>query len=131
MSAIHVDLAIRNLADPSRCRRAPFLVDTGVSACVIRLQRLEANGIAPGGQCAYELADGRQARIDVAVAQLDFMREFVGGTVVFGEAGTEPLLGVTASESMGVEVNHRNQELRNLSSVRSKKLCTSRRLDNR
>ncbi len=121
MGAIHVDVTIRNPADASRCWHGLFLVDTGATDCVVPRQHLEAIGVKPGGQRAYALADGCQARMDVAVAQIEFLDEFVGGTVVFGEARAEPLLGVTALASMGVEVDPRNQKLRKLSPVRLKR----------
>ena len=122
MGAIHVDVTIRNPADPSRSWRGPFLVDTGATDCVVPRQHLEAIGVTPDGQRAYALANGRQARMDVAVARIEFMDDLVGGTVVFGKADSEPLLGMTALESMGVEVVPRNQELRKLPAVRLKEL---------
>lgn len=39
----------------------------------------------------------------VTVAQVEFMGEFVGTTIAFGKPDTEPLLGVTALESAGIE----------------------------
>ena len=122
MGAIHVDVTIRNPADTSRCWRGPFLVDTGATDCVVPRQYLEAIGITPGGWRAYELADGRQVQMEVAVAQIEFTDTFVGGTVVFGQAGTEPILGVTVLQSMGVEIDPRNQDLRKLSAVRLKRM---------
>ena len=59
----------------------------------------------------YELAAGSEVAVDVAVAKIEFMGEFVGGTVIFGEADAEPLLGVTALESVGIEVDPVNQRL--------------------
>ena len=59
--------------------------------------------------------------MDVAVARIEFLDDIIGGTVVFGEPGTEPLLGVTALESMGVEIDPANQTLRKLSAVRLKR----------
>ncbi len=50
------------------------------------------------------------------------MGDFVGATIVFGEAGTEPLLGVTALESAGIELDPRNQTFRRLPSTRLKSL---------
>ena len=46
------------------------------------------------------------------------MGEWVGGTIVFGEEDAEPLLGVTALESVGIEVDPRNQTLHRLPSTR-------------
>jgi predicted aspartyl protease len=56
--------------------------------------------------------------MDITVGQIEFMGEFVGGTIVFGEANAEPLLGVTALESVGIEVDPHNQTLRRLPSTR-------------
>jgi len=109
MGSIHVDVTIRNPADTYRCWRGSFLVDTGTTDCVVPRQYFDAIRITPGGQRAYELADGRQARMDVAVAQIEFMDAFVGGTVVFGQADTEPILGLATLESMGVEIDPRTK----------------------
>ena len=50
--------------------------------------------------------------MDVTVGRIEFMDEFVGGTIIFGEADAHPLLGITALESMGVEVDPLDQTLR-------------------
>ena len=46
------------------------------------------------------------------------MGEIVGATIVMGEEGAEPLLGVTALESVGIEVDPLNQTLKRLPSTR-------------
>ena len=120
MGAIHVDVTIRNPADPSRSWRGPFLVDTGATDTVVPPECIDTVGLEPRAQRTYEMADGRSVRMNVAVAEIEFLDDYVGGMVVFGEPGTEPLLGVTALESMGVEVDPRNGELRKLSAVRLK-----------
>ena len=51
----------------------------------------------------------------VTMADVEFMGEIVGST---GDEGSEPLLGVTALESVGIEVDPRNQELTRLPFVR-------------
>ena len=51
------------------------------------------------------------------------MGETVGGTVIYGEANAEPLLGVTALESVGIEVDPLNQRLKRLPAVRLKGLA--------
>ena len=48
------------------------------------------------------------------------MGEIVGGTIIYGEPDTEPLLGVTALESVGIEVDPINQRLKRLPAVRLK-----------
>lgn len=118
MGAIHVDVTIRNPADPSRSWRGSFLVDTGATDTVVPPECVDAVGLKPRAQRTYKLADGRSVRMNVAGADIEFMNDYVAGLVVFGESGTDALLGVTALESMGVEVDPRNGELRKLSAVR-------------
>ncbi len=127
MGAIHVTVGIRNPAEPERVWEGLFLVDTGATDCLVPRQHLESIGLLPKGQRVYELADGSEIRMGVTVAQVEFMGEFVGATVVFGEPDAEPLLGLTALESVGIEVDPRNQTLKRLPAVRLKSLRTKSR----
>ena len=70
-------------------------MDTGAIDCLIPRQRLEAIGLSPKGHRTYTLADGSEVNMDVTVGEIEFMDEIVGGTIVYGEANAEPLLGVT------------------------------------
>ena len=118
MGATRVTVAIRNPAEPERVWEGLFLVDTGATDCLVPRQHLEAVGLVPEGRRRYGLADGSEIRLDIAVARIEFMGEFVGATVVFGEEDAEPLLGVTALESVGIEVDPLNQTLKRLPAVR-------------
>ena len=120
MGATHVTVTIRNLAEPHRTWEGLFLVDTGATDCLVPRQHLEAIGLKPQGQRLYELADGKSVRFDIAAARVEFMGEFVGATIIFGDEGAEPLLGVTALESVGIEVDPSNQTLKRLPAVRLK-----------
>ncbi len=122
MGATHVTALIRNPAEPDRTWEGLFLVDTGATDCLVPRQCLESIGLAPKGQRVYELADGSELRMDITVAQVEFMGEFVGATILFGDADTEPLLGVTALESVGIEVDPGSQTLKRLPAVRLKGL---------
>lgn len=118
MGTTHVTVAIRNPAEPERVWEGLFLVDTGAMDCLVPRQHLEAIGLFPLGQRIYGLADGKDLRMDVTVARIEFMGEVVGGTIAFGEENSEPLLGVTALESVGIEIDPHNQTLRRLPAVR-------------
>ena len=76
------------------------------------------NPAEPEGQRTYGLADGSDIRMDITVGRVEFMGEVVGATIVMGEEGAEPLLGVTALESVGIEVDPLNQTLKRLPSTR-------------
>lgn len=120
MGVIHVDVTIRNPADPLRSWRSRFLAGTGATNTVVPPECIEAAGLSPERRRTHLLADGRRIEADVAVAKVEFLGGLVGGTVVTGEPGTEPLLGLTALRSMGVEVDVARQELRKLPAVRLK-----------
>ena len=81
---------------------------------------LEAIGLVPKGHRTYELADGSELILDVTTADIEFMREIVGGTIIMGADDSEPLLGVTVLESVSIEVDPLNQRLRRLPAVRLK-----------
>ena len=122
MGATHVTVTIRNPADPDRTWEALFLVDTGATDSLAPRKHLEAIGLKPRGRRVYELADGSELVMQVTVAEIEFMGETVGGTVIYGNDDAEPLLGVTALESVGIEVDPVNQRLKRLPAVRLKGL---------
>ena len=122
MGATHVTVRITNPADPERYWEALFLVDVGATDSLVPKPHLEAIGLEPEGRRMYELADGSLKAMDAAVARIEFMGEIVGGTVIFGEADVEPLLGLTALESVGIEVDPVSQRLKRLPAVRLKGL---------
>ena len=122
MGATHVTVTIRNPADPERNWEALFLVDTGATDSLVPGKHLEAIGLEPRGRRIYELADGSELVLQVTVAEIEFMGETVGGTVIYGGDDAEPLLGVTALESVGIEVDPVNQRLKRLPAVRLKGL---------
>jgi clan AA aspartic protease len=126
VDATHVTCSVVNPADPTRRWDGLFLVDTGAIDCYVPGNRLRDIGIEPVGQRTYEMADGTEIALDIAVAQIEFMGEVVGATVIFGKDDTEPLLGVTALESVGIEVDPQSQRLKRLPAVRLKRLGRGR-----
>ena len=123
MGATHVTVRITNPADRERFWEGLFLVDTGATDSLVPRPHLEAIGLETRGRRTYELADGTELAVDVTVAEIEFMGEVVGGTVIFGAENVEPLLGVTALESVGIEVDPVNQRLERLPAVRLKGLA--------
>ena len=123
MGATHVTVRITNPAAPDRFWEELFLVDTGATDSLVPKPHLEAIGLKPKGKRVHELADGSQVAVDIAVAKIEFMGEFVGGTVIFGDTEAEPLLGMTALASVGIEVDPVNQRLKRRPAVRLKGLA--------
>ena len=76
---------------------------------------------SPRALCPFvALADGTEVVMEIGVASVEFMGEVVGATVIFGADGVEPILGVTALESAGMEVDPQTQRLKRLPAVRLK-----------
>ena len=74
------------------------LVDTGATYTWIPRDVLEGLGIVPEDQWPFVLADGREVLYPVAWINIR-MRDRVQPTiVVFGEPGSEPILGVVTLE---------------------------------
>ena len=117
MGATYVDATIRNPAAPARSWTGQFLVDTGAFDSLVPRQHLQAIGLAPVSHEQYVLADGSSIMMDTTVGQIEFEGKIVGGTIVFGDAHAEPLLGVTALESGGFEVDPRSQQLKRLPAI--------------
>ena len=120
MGIVQVTVTIRNPAEPDRSWDGLFLVDTGSTDCVAPGCALRAIGLAPKGRRTYELADGRRETVDITTADVEFMGEIVGGTIGFGPDDVEPILGVTALESVGIEVDPVSQRLKRRPAVRMK-----------
>ena len=95
-------------------------MDTGAIDCLAPANQLRAIGLEPRGKRTYELADGSEIVLDIGVATVEFMGEVVGATVIFGQDNAEPILGVTALESVGIEVDPQSQRLKRLPAVRLK-----------
>jgi clan AA aspartic protease len=120
MGATHVTATIRNPAQPDKTWEGLFLVDTGAVDCLVPGKHLRAIGVQPRRKRTCELADGTELKMDVGGAEVEFMGDITWATVIFGPDDAEPILGVTALESVGIEVNPQNQRLKRLPAVRLK-----------
>ena len=101
---------------------ALFLVDTGATDSLAPRSALLRAGIQPVGKTTYEHADGSVHEYAFGLAQIEFMGEVTAGRVIFGSDDVEPLLGVTALESVGIIVDPANRTLRRLPAVPLKRV---------
>jgi clan AA aspartic protease len=97
--------------------RANFLVDTGATDTFAPSAELRKIGIKPIGKMSYELADGSLEEYEFGLAEISFMGEITAGRVIFGPDNVEPLLGVTALESVGIIVDPTNRTLKRLPAI--------------
>jgi len=96
---------------------ALFLVDTGATDSMAPRSELTKAGIQPVGRTTYELADGSVHEYPFGLAQIEFMGEITAGRVIFGPDDMEPILGVTALESVGISIDPATRTLKRLLAV--------------
>jgi clan AA aspartic protease len=117
MGLVHVTVTLRATEKSRRKYEADFLVDTGATDCMAPASHLARVGIRRRGRMAYELADGSTVEFDFGLAEIEFMGELTSGRVIFGPDNCEPLLGVTALESVGITVDPATQKLKRLPAI--------------
>ncbi len=122
MGLIHVTVALRASEKSRKRYEASFLVDTGATDSMAPGKALKRAGIRPRGRMAYELADGTTVEYDFGLAEIEFMGELTSGRVIFGPDRCEPLLGVTALESVGIMIDPASRQLKRLPAIPLKRL---------
>ena len=127
MGLIHVPVLISRVNGIENVYQADFLVDTGATDSMAPAAELHRIGIIPVGRKVYELADGAWREYSFGLARIELMDEVTAGRVLFGPDGIEPLLGVTALESMGIAVDPASDTLRRLPAIPLKSAANGRR----
>ena len=117
MGLTKVTTKLTSFVAPESSYEAIFLVDTGATDSMAPADELEKIGVAREGRMVYELADGTVKEYAYGLVRIEFMGEVTAGRVVFGEAGSEPLLGVTALESVGIMVDPVHKTLKRLPAI--------------
>jgi len=117
MGLTKVTTRLTNLQGPQESYEEIFLVDTGATDCMAPRDELERIGVRPEGKTAYELANGTVKEYPYGLVRIEFMGEITAGRVIFGELGSEPLLGVTALESVGIMVDPTTKTLKRLPAI--------------
>ena len=90
MGATYVTVSIRNPADLDRCWEGLFRIDAGAIDSLVPGPHLDAIGLKPEGKRVYELADGNEVVMDVTIADIEFMGQIVGGTILYGAPDAHP-----------------------------------------
>jgi clan AA aspartic protease len=125
MGLTHVTVALSSPGGSDPPYESDFLVDTGATDTFAPGSELQKAGIRPLGKMAYELASGQVVEYEFGIAQIQFMGEITAGRVIFGPVGAEPLLGVTALESVGILVDPGNKTLKRLPAISLKSAADS------
>ncbi|MFN2572412.1 MAG: aspartyl protease family protein [Gemmatimonadales bacterium] len=87
------------------------LVDTGASYSWIPRDVLERLGARPDEDRVFVLADGREVRYPIAWVRVKIGERIQPTLAVFGDSGTEPILGAFTLEGFGLGVDPVNRRL--------------------
>jgi clan AA aspartic protease len=117
MGSIRIPVRVKPFEGRGDALEADFLVETGATDSLVPAAALRGAGAEPIGTTAYELADGTVREYPFGLAQLEFMGEVTAGRVIFGPDDVEPLLGVTALESVGMTIDLANRTLKRLPAI--------------
>jgi len=125
MGFVHVTVALRGLGNSAGTYEADFLVGTGATDCMAPATKLKQIGVRPMGTMVYELADGTKHEYPFGLVEIRFMGEITAGRVIFAPDDVEPLLGVTALESVGITIDPANRTLKRLPAIPLKTIATT------
>ena len=114
MGMFKVRLTVANPNDPTKCFDEDFWVDTGAIYSFAPAKRLEAIGVEPLRSRDLIMADGRRDRRLLGEARftLNDMDETLTCPIVFGPENSLYLLGATALENFGVDVDPTTKRLK-------------------
>ena len=111
MGIVHVDVVISNPADLDRGEHLQLLVDTGAMLSVVPRRVLERLPVSPIRRRDFRGSGGVISR-ETGIVSMTYDGTTAGVTVVFGEEADPPILGVTAPESLGYQVDPASGELK-------------------
>ena len=110
MGFVHVTVSLSNPSEAGRAEEVRALVDTDAMLSVFQSSLLERLGIPRMGQRRLRGFGGAITRATGTV-NMAYAGEVAGVTVVFGDDGDPTIMGVTALESLGFQVNPVGGEL--------------------
>jgi len=87
------------------------LVDTGATYTWVPAPILQGLGLQPAFRFPFITADGRRIERDMAEARVRLDGQERTTLVVFGDAGTQPLLGAYTMEGFGLAPDPLNRRL--------------------
>jgi clan AA aspartic protease len=112
MGLTHVTTTVRRLAGRGKGYSAEFLVDTGAVDSLAPATALRKAGIKPEGKNTHELANGTPVELEYGFARISLLGEETVTPILFGPAGSEPILGVLALEGLGISVDPKTRSLK-------------------
>ena len=112
MGFIKVRVKIGNPEKPGVSKEVELIADTGAIYTVVSKKVLEELGIRKRGKRKFKLANGRVIEREVGIIEIEVKKTVAYTTVVFGEESDTQVLGITALEELGMQVDPITGELK-------------------
>ncbi len=112
MGLTRVEVTLVNPSAPRKLTRSELIVDTGSILTWVSGARLEQVGMKPRRKKEFRTIEGRVIRRDTGPAIVRFDGSEADIEVVFAHKGDAEVLGVTALESLGYQVDPVSNRLR-------------------
>ena len=110
MGFTHVEIDVANVSEPGKHRSIEFLADTGALLTVVPSLILRELDIEPIGEREFRGFGGLINR-KIGGAQFYYEDSITVAPIIFGEPDDTPVLGVTALEALGYQVDPVSQRL--------------------
>ena len=107
-----VRVTLVNPSDQTRISNAELIVDTGSVLTWIKGSRLEEIGVHPRREKEFRTIEGRMVRRSTGPLVVRYERTEADTEVVFAMDSDAEVLGVTALESLGYQVDPVSNQLR-------------------
>ena len=104
MGFVYVDVGVSNPSTPDVSENVRTLVDTGATLSILPASLLESLGIRRIGKKKFRGLGGVVTR-DVGNVTMHYNDAAGGVTTIFGEEDDPAIMGVTALESLGFDVD--------------------------
>jgi aspartyl protease family protein len=111
---VRVKAVVANLADKTKKIDVDCLVDTGAIYTLIPRDLLEKVGTRTTGSRRFKLANGKVEEYPVGEAYVEVQGIGAISLLVFGPEKSQPLLGVTTLELLGLQVDPVSGQLKPL-----------------
>lgn len=109
---VRVKTKVRNPEEKERQFETELLVDTGAIYSVIPAKMLESLKIERKGIRKMRVVDGSVIERHLGIAEVEVKGDIAHGNVIFGEEADTSVLGVTALEELGLQVDPVTGELK-------------------
>lgn len=112
MGFTYVEGLLHNPADLAKSEAVEVLVDSGAIFTSVPRDVLHRLEIRPIARRKLRVYGGATVERDIGVAVLEYEGKYAGITVIFGEAEDTPILGATALESLGYQLDPITKKLK-------------------